>query len=337
MHLNRRKRMKTVLIFLGISAITLLATFLVQYLGKRWRRLPEFVWNLVGDVLGIVGITDFKKASGIPGNIIGGSRRLVLVPEILAFSHNPKSPRILPVTPPRNLRWITKLPPFFPSKDTAELFVPYVSESHYLFSDQDRIFRLATDADRFISEKQLENRAADFRFRFRDFIRGIDTFLNWAQGIAIVVFIVCALSTMLIIDSRSVARDNLTPVTVYTTVPDGTLTEIHTTFGEQHQSLLKNDPAAGDNIIIAGNVSDILTIGGNIAQICISRKPGERDCGNADSSLHVKAGDTVYLKPYALLQWNAGENVHRTPVNIVITKTEAERLVATGKFTIHDK
>jgi hypothetical protein len=336
--------MNIVLILLGIAVAAWLVAFFAKELADYWRELPHFLWNYVGGVLAIVGATDYKNACAEPDNWLtresGQPVRCVLVPETLTLSDRPRSSRTISTgvdNCPEPRSAVPKIGFCLQERDTHELFVPFASEQYLTFSKQETIFLPVFDVENFAARKVRENRKIDFRLRFRDYVDSIDDALYTIQTFAVIggIFLLAALGFVL--NARYHARATDETVTIYTTSPSIGLKEITTNVREQHKLLLGNDPATGDNIIIAGKVSDILAIGGNSTQVCVSRNPGERDCGSADSSLHVKAGDTVYIKPYALLQWNDGENIHRTPVNIVITKAEAEQLVSTGQFTIHEK
>jgi hypothetical protein len=315
--------MKITLILLGISVVVWLVVFLVERLADRYNKLPHFFWNEVGGVCAVASITDYQRART-------KVHEMVLVAETLTLSEDPHSPRTINTKRGCLILIPNSIACCLPSNERKDLFVPFTSERYLPFSEQESMFTPNSDVWEFAERKKRENQEADPRLWFRDFIDNNYGKLFGTQCVCVILTILCFFTWAI----TSAARLNQEPTIVYTTSPSGALTEIHTTYEKEHELLLRNDRGEADDMIISGVVVELLPIGGGITQVCISRHPGERDCGSANSSLHINVGDVAYLKPYPLLQWNRGKNVHRNSVNIVITETEARQLVATGKFTI---
>ena len=253
------------LIVLGVSVLVMLVSSYIQKLGERWNQLPSFKWNCVGGVLGVVGVTDYKNAVG--ANRVEG---LVVIPETLTLSHHPLNSHTLTMPPYRSVRdlmldgeshW------FSDKEDSKDLFVPFASEQYLSFADQEKRFAPIPDAKKFFEKKRRENEAADVRMRYGSLISRHSYTLSTIWGWAMVFLILSVFSALFGLLSLSNRTMDIQPIIVYTTSPDGGVTETRTTYKEQFNLPVKNQ----DHFprIYTGNVIELVPIGGNISQVCI--------------------------------------------------------------------
>jgi hypothetical protein len=221
-------------------------------------------------------------------------------------------------------------------EDSKDLFVPFASEQYLSFADQEKRFVSVPDAKEFFEKKRQENEKADARMRYASIVSRHGSAFTVVWGYAMLSLFTSVIGILVGLANLGNRTMDVEPVTVYTTSPDGGVAETHTTYKEQFNLPVKNQNHL--NWIYVGKVIELIPIGGNISQICIpyGTNPKGKRCGRADSSLHIKKGDVVYMHPLDLLNWNDGLGDYHGffEDNIVITKSEAEQLSATGKFTV---
>jgi len=150
---------------------------------------------------------------------------------------------------------------------------------------------------------------------------------------AVVLAIVCFFVQLNISDKQQ----DKEPVVVYTTAPDKAISGISTTAKEQYKLLITATSGfVGEHTVYAGKIVKILEVGGGISQVCVSR-PGEKIlCGS--TALPLRMGDKAYIREINALYWGDadGRDANYRPENIVITRPEAEQLVAAGEFKLEE-
>lgn len=329
--------MTIVLICLAVSVVAYAVTAILNKLGKRWSLLPHFVRTYVGGVLAICSITDFKKAvqKGSIINLTGKERKLIRVPETITFANSTITSTTQGFS--GTIEWLERTPwagkgSFRTAKEVPDLFVPFASERYIPFSEQEKLFIVSQDPVEFEEKKREQNFKSDFRLRFAAWGQkwDISEWKAWSFIALIAISLIFLFVGVNALDKNSNERE----VVIRLTTRNGKVQEIKTTKKEARRLLVQKD--LNDDKIIKGRVLKLQYLGGGNSRVCVQRANGSRlDCGFADSSLYVKEGDEAYLRTAKLLWWTIGETAYnQTDDGWLITKAEAENLVATGKFQI---
>jgi hypothetical protein len=156
---------------------------------------------------------------------------------------------------------------------------------------------------------------------------------NWVNVYVIVaIVILLGIWTIVSINSRDKAA-NAEEVVIYTTQTDG-VHEIRTTQGELGKFSVI--PGKFESFhIYHGKVGKIQAVAIGLARVCVVRDKGNPICGF--SSGVPKIGDEAYLRyAKATNYFENDRGGYYSTASWLITKPEADALVATGKFQIVD-
>jgi len=296
--------MSTVLILLAVFVVVCLVTTTMIKLNNEWRNLPHFVRNYVGGKLAICSITDYNNAKKA-GIAVSG---MVMVKEVALFDHD------------------CFLHPLSPLECADDLFVPLTSERFMSFGDQKRFFVVSQDLREFAERKKLENRTNDRRLRFVTWMKKHDVW-KWRlwSGIFLVIM-------LFVVGGELISNAAKSEVTIYTTDASGA----HETKTIERESarLLMIHGKNADGQIIHGKVSLVQSVAEGLAVACITRDSGYMICAFASPA--VKIGEEAFRRTGKISTGmsSSGVSTSRGEEMWLITKPEADALVATGKFHI---
>ncbi len=315
--------MTIVLVLLAVSFVAYAAMKTFNKLCDRWSELPHFEWNSVGGVYALCAVADLEKAKRFSGYVEG----FVNVADTLVCSDshagNPFS--VFSGVVDDFYRFNNRN-----GNRNPKLFVPFASEKFLQFATQKVLFNTKWDLEEFNAKKRKENRRADIRMRLAAWGKRRHSMLWALQGASAIAFgIVCFVAVIAGVSAlpNVHAKD---PVVVYLATPEGGVQEIKTTAEKEDRLAVRDEME-----IIRGRVTEMQYVGGGNSRACIQRLQERTECGFAAASLGLKKGDEAYIQKGMLLR----RTIHDQPYDPtrdgwVITKDEAERLVATGKFAI---
>jgi hypothetical protein len=326
--------MTVVLVLFAISVVSYVAAAILCKITDKWSELPHFVYNRVGGILGICSITDFKKT--VPDDFMvglsGEVRTFRRVRDTLAFVSPPlvDSPSSYFSGFLDNMRSWPLGGRFTSAEPSSQLFVPFTSVRFMSFDDQKKFFVVPQNPMEFSRAKIKENYKNDLRLWFAAYPqkRYLHLWKRWSIFASIVMLIVTLFIGIVVLDKMN----NKLQITTIMAAKNG-IQEIKTTRKELNHLLIK-DPWYE---ITKGKAMQPLYVGGGLSRVCVNQSHDRTRCGFADSSLRIKEGDEIYIYEAKLLLWTNGKVLAGdSDGSWLITKSEAESLVTTGKFKIVD-
>jgi|GEM_PF-4567933 len=292
---------------------------------------PIFYFNSFGDKYAFCSILDFQRARAVQGQTyLTDHGHYVAVPET----------------------FISARPLFTGGTEfNPHLFIPTVSESFMTIEQQTKFFayscwgmieRSANTVAKFKAEtakKKSEALQADPLRRFAEWIdhsRGVDAIQKACYGFGIVWL--CIVSFVVL--NRN---DKVQPVQAQ----DITLTEpnmiapirvMGVTRGERHKIAFAYDVDGMLNQVNGGPVVKVIPLGGDVTQVCIRASSYEIRCGQSSKGLNVQVGDHMYIRLINALTWRDDNGVDQNfnLITLALTKTEADVLASTGRFTVNE-
>lgn len=293
-----------------LSLASVLFCWLVSRIASRYATLPEFAWNKIGGTLAIVGIADYEKAK-LFGRHVAGK---VIVRDISVHVQHKGAP-----SSDADRAWL----------HAPDLFVPFTSERHLSAAEQEQIFRVAKDWWQFVDAQRRHNAVCDRRLALVKWVRESELLTwVWVGSSIIAAFSFIAVGMVLNSDNDG---DKKEPATIYTTDMDG-VRKTETTKADLRKHRVYSEVLSEDMRIYPGIVVEIVPLSSEFNYDCIERQHAKL-CGMASKS--VKLGEKLYNRQMqGYVGPGLGMGGYFTPINFLITKSEAEALVATGDFKI---
>jgi hypothetical protein len=309
---------------LAVAVIITVFLGIMNKMAKEWSRLPHFLENFGGSARACCSVFDYNKA--LSAGLVMGD--MVLVPEtILTHAKADKANRVTNTDGADEL-WKK-------AKRGNKLFVPFISETYMSFADQEKFFIPPQDAKAFVAEKMRENLKADYRLRFAAWAKGLD--LKNQFGYAVTTCLFLAFFTIVLTAHYFESKWDAEEVVIYTTDTTGAVHKTVTTGVGKTYFLMIHGYSDRHDELVRGEVSRAEVLGGGIARVCVKTGIAWRDtCVFAPATL--KAGTEVFLRS-GEVRWNEGKSSGSSFGKGVwlITRPEAEALVATGGFKIVEK
>ena len=320
-------------VLFAISVLLTIALSVLIKLQDKWSELPHFVWNHVGGVLAICSISNFGKAAKARSTI--EDRGFIRVPDTIVFSkvlsRRPYASGTIQLDRRVNPETVAT---FSPRSFETRLFVPFASEALLSIAEQQKFFIGPQDPEKFSAAKIAENMRDDYRLRF--VAQAQRWYLEECRFVAIGIVLITLLLSVLSVGDV-IHRNEMTEQAVIYTTDDNGVHETVTTKGDAENRILQ--PAGSEeNIITRGRVSEVQLVGGGLARTCITRADGRLICGFASPSF--KIGEEAFHRLGTFRMWSIAKpdgfakGVGEEPW--LISRKEAEALVATGKFKIVD-
>lgn len=318
--------MSYIALMFAVSLTTFLVAKILNRMSEKWSALPRFVCHYVGGMLAVCSIVDYNEALR-RNSTVGG---LVVVPETIVFSDYSAKERW--ISGQRAGAFVAN-PAFRPAPEVENLFVPFASEAHLSFTEQEKIFIGPQNPLRFIEEKWSLLKLHDSRVRYCE--SRVNSFVGYLQWWSLFFSVLILLVLVVSVRVKADAEKTKEQVTIYTTDANG-VNEAKMTRNETRRVLVF-DTGEGGHQLTHGTVSRYQLVGEGLERACIIRWANKlkEHCGFAPSTM--KIGDEVYLRYAEVMGWadqpSDGQFVrHYDNGSWLITKKEAEALLATGKF-----
>lgn len=282
---------------------------------------PLFVWNDIGDTFAVCARSDFEDAKEY-GDVIGGKVR---VRDTLVFSNRESKYRSGYVK--------HGLSNAAQQEKNCELFVPFTSEGLMSFAEQEEFFTKPRNRKEFAEEKLLEALSEDWRLRFAFWWK--ERRLGRLLVLAIISFFIVGFAFLFAMLNERDESKKSEEIVIYTT-NEGGVHGTKTTRGEVHRLLMYTDRHEGSQLV-RGKISKIQPISAGLAQACFLRRSSARmECGLTTAT--SKIGDEMFVRFGNVTFWSStdGRNGYHGGFRWLITRAEADALVATGKFKIID-
>lgn len=315
--------MTTMLLIVWI-ALALILIVMIEISGRVDKKLlsPRFSWHHVGDMLAVCLRDDFEDAKEY-GDVIRGKVR---VRDTLVFSDRESKYRSGCFNPGYRSA-------FHPLEQNHDLFVPFTSEGLMSFAEQEEFFTKPRDPKAFAEEKLLEALSEDWRLRFAFWWekRGFGRLI----ALAVISFIIVGFAFLFATLNERDESKKSEEIVIYTT-NEGGVHGTKTTRGEVHRLLMYTDRHEGSQLV-RGKISKIQPISAGLAQACFLRRSSARmECGLTTAT--SKIGDEMFVRFGNVTFWSStdGRNGYHGGFRWLITRAEADALVATGKFKIID-
>lgn len=314
--------MSTMLLVVWIAlAVTIIVLVEIKGWVDKKLRSPRFLWNDVGNMLAVCAHADFEDAKEC-GDVVGGKVR---VRDTLVFCNresNYRSGRF-------DQGFGSSLSP---RKENDDLFVPFTSEGLMSFAEQEEFFTKPRDRKEFAEAKLLEALSEDWRLRFAFWWE--DHRLDRLPALAVILFVVVGFAFLFAALGARDESKKSEEIAIYTTHEDGAHA-IKTTRSEVHRLLMYIDDESENFRLIHGKISKIQPISVGLAQACFLHD-NKLECGLTAAT--SKIGDEMFVRYGNVTFWSStdGRIGYHGGFRWLITKAEADALVATGKFQIID-
>ncbi len=312
--------MATMLLIVWI-ALAVIIVVVIKVINRVDEKLqtPLFIWNDVGDTFAVCARSDFEDAKEY-GDAIGGKIR---VQDTLVFSNRESKYRSGYVK--------HGLSNAAQQEKNCELFVPFTSEGLMSFTEQEEFFTKPRDPKEFAEEKLLEALSEDWRLRFAFWWK--KRHLGGLLTLAAILFVIVGFAFLFAALNERDESERSEEIAIYTT-HEGGAHGIKTTRGEANRLLMYTDEYEGSRLI-HGKISKIQPISAGLAQACFLQS-NRMECGL--TTVTSKIGDEMFVRFGNVTFWSSvdGKIGYHGGFRWLITKAEADALVATGKFKIID-
>ena len=297
----------------GVALIVTLVLWVAFEFTERWRKLPHFFWNGVGNQYAFCSSSDFDVAKKM-GSFIKtpNGRNLILVQNTFHFDDRYVEDRRIDQY-------------FHPCVLNMELFVPFASKSISIPEGTEFLAPKELNID-LVRSKKEQNKNRFWRMRFAHHHDDIVSLLSVSMFFFFFLFIPATIGQMILNDR---ANDEKV-VTVYLTNENGQVYDVRSKYKDRYKMLVHgvSDPY---KILWGGTVRDVQVLSSNMYRVCVVSRGEDVLCGFAPAPAPHK-GDLVYLRIEEFMHYP--DYPSKTGVWVVPEK-DAQNLLKAG-FVVQD-